>query len=531
VLLLLCGTGIAQTECWVYTHQEPTPRNDAYAFLVCVGRDGNVYAAGSEFGLHLEDFVVISLTPDSGLERWHYVHDPLGDADMADAGMLYAPDGNLYVAGVHSIHGVCNLALVSLDTLGSERWAYEYNGPGDGGDWAGSAPVWGGDGKLYVCGVVHDTGQSNGGALAIGITSAGQERWAVNGYDLQYTSDCFNDMALGADGNVYACGLAGNRTGLGSGLLIASLEPDSGQIRWVHVHDGTGSGYDQANSLVCGPDSSIYVCGYENGTIIGGNRDLIVLCLTPRDSLRWVYRYAGPAGGRDSGTRIRIGPDGNLYITGYSSNGTDLDGLAVSLTAAGDERWVYRYNSGPGDDDFTSFAFDSSGRVLACGVMGDAGSGSGWLSAVCLTADGQLVWDYAYQQALGIAYDIACGNDGLLYVAGPTLASNDWVAFTVVCLESRAGLKDRVISTRTQAGPIPTVARGVLFLPQAGMTNRRVPMTMSDISGRKVMELAPGENDIRHLSPGVYFVTPHPNPLPQGERGREPAVRKVVVQR
>lgn len=31
------------------------------------------------------------------------------------------------------------------------------------------------------------------------------------------------------------------------------------------------------------------------------------------------------------------------------------------------------------------------------------------------------------------------------------------------------------------------------------------PTALLDISGRKVMELHPGPNDVRHLSPGVYF--------------------------
>ncbi len=65
-----------------------------------------------------------------------------------------------------------------------------------------------------------------------------------------------------------------------------------------------------------------------------------------------------------------------------------------------------------------------------------------------------------------------------------------------------------------------------------------------DASGRVVMDLQPGENDIRHLAPGVYFVvTPSPLPSPpEGERmkergvrsavsGTRSAVRKVVIQR
>jgi hypothetical protein len=41
------------------------------------------------------------------------------------------------------------------------------------------------------------------------------------------------------------------------------------------------------------------------------------------------------------------------------------------------------------------------------------------------------------------------------------------------------------------------------------------------------MSLQPGENDIRHLAPGVYFVR-----RPETEDGRpRTAVRKIVIQR
>jgi hypothetical protein len=46
-----------------------------------------------------------------------------------------------------------------------------------------------------------------------------------------------------------------------------------------------------------------------------------------------------------------------------------------------------------------------------------------------------------------------------------------------------------------------------------------------DISGRKVMELAPGPNDIRHIAPGVYFVHE-----PTADSRQLTAVRKVVIQ-
>ncbi|UCG42915.1 MAG: YncE family protein [candidate division WOR-3 bacterium] len=69
----------------------------------------------------------------------------------------------------------------------------------------------------------------------------------------------------------------------------------------------------------------------------------------------------------------------------------------------------------------------------------------------------------------------------------------------------------------------PNPARDQIWLRNPG------PVPLYSACGRRVTTLLPGPNDIRHLASGVYFATPHPRPLPQGER--EAAVRKIVVQR
>jgi hypothetical protein len=48
------------------------------------------------------------------------------------------------------------------------------------------------------------------------------------------------------------------------------------------------------------------------------------------------------------------------------------------------------------------------------------------------------------------------------------------------------------------------------------------------IIGRKVMDLKPGPNDIRHLAPGVYFMREEGSRI-QGAEG--PSVKKLVIQR
>jgi len=48
-----------------------------------------------------------------------------------------------------------------------------------------------------------------------------------------------------------------------------------------------------------------------------------------------------------------------------------------------------------------------------------------------------------------------------------------------------------------------------------------VSSALLDVSGRKVLDLRPGANDVSRLAPGVYFV----------REAQTPSVRRVVVTR
>lgn len=78
---------------------------------------------------------------------------------------------------------------------------------------------------------------------------------------------------------------------------------------------------------------------------------------------------------------------------------------------------------------------------------------------------------------------------------------------------------------------IPTVHRRVLRLADD------VQAALFDLLGREIMDLRPGENDIRHVAPGVYFVRKERPRIPESEgsarglAGSASSVLKVVVQR
>jgi len=72
-----------------------------------------------------------------------------------------------------------------------------------------------------------------------------------------------------------------------------------------------------------------------------------------------------------------------------------------------------------------------------------------------------------------------------------------------------------------------TVVRGVLELPAATGRRPQAASWLLDISGRRVMELHPGPNDVSRLAPGVYFV----RELKAEDRRPGMDVRKVILTR
>ena len=71
--------------------------------------------------------------------------------------------------------------------------------------------------------------------------------------------------------------------------------------------------------------------------------------------------------------------------------------------------------------------------------------------------------------------------------------------------------------------PNATVIRGVLDLPGSSFGIRN--SSLIDAAGRRVLDLAPGANDVSSLAPGVYFV----RAAAGGANGNPDVVRVLVA--
>jgi len=96
-----------------------------------------------------------------------------------------------------------------------------------------------------------------------------------------------------------------------------------------------------------------------------------------------------------------------------------------------------------------------------------------------------------------------------------------------VLRDSGGGIEESRRLQPASSKPDPTIVRGVLSLQVDSRQQSAYRVELLDATGRKVMDLGPGANDVRALAPGVYFVR-----RPKTEDGRPAAdISKVVVTR
>ncbi len=78
-----------------------------------------------------------------------------------------------------------------------------------------------------------------------------------------------------------------------------------------------------------------------------------------------------------------------------------------------------------------------------------------------------------------------------------------WDLAIYVFKDSLQGIAEGQIGSQVSQPLVATFIRNILFLPETRPEDQAVLM---DVTGRKVLDLKPGPNDVHHIAPGVYFI-------------------------
>jgi uncharacterized delta-60 repeat protein len=512
-LMLITLPSFAQTERWVFRYNGLADAADV-ANAVVYGVDGNIYVAGYSQGVGTgNDFMVISLNKDTGDTNWVYRYNGPGNgADVAKA-VIYGADSNIYAAGYSTGSSTgYDFVVFSLNkNIGDTNWVYRYNGPGNGWDRA-YAIAWGLDGNLYAAG--YSVGiNTHGDFTIISLTPSGTERWVYQYNGPVDSTDFARTVVYGADGNIYASGYSQRIGGIAKFTVISTTS--GGSERWVYADSMEGVAY----RLVYGADGNIYAAGYFSVLYY----DIGIVSLTASGDERWRYSYAGPPGSSgddlDEIRSIVYGADGNIYAAGVSDS-TDwtepTDAFTViSLTAAGSERWVYRYYSGL-FDWANSIVYGADSNLYAAGMCFQ---GTRAFGVISLTLAGGERWIYRYNSPyVDEANSIIYGADSNIYAAGFSESRDTPFAqdFLVVSLDPESGIEEQT-AARIDKDDILSIATlqsnkldFSLSLPEPLI----IRLSVYNIIGEKILSWISSvpegtshhTKDISGLSTGIYIL-------------------------
>jgi hypothetical protein len=277
-------------------------------------------------------------------------------------------------------------------------------------------------------------------------------------------------------------------------LGFAILTPYSSAVycRWDgdfwesanYIAQGVGNPIETnfpAPTLVTRPDSGLWVV-YEIDT---PGDSFALLSILQGDSLRWCWYGDGnwPAATADS--------SGRLWIIQSLLGGFLTQAVVIDDSVEVGNDLVTEYSVGRARS-----TTDLEGIVWAAWQA----RGSDWV-AVNYSTGGD--WSEPEQTSAlaSVPKGIAADANGRVYVLFRTTAGQLFSAYRT----SRPGVQEpgprRVVWMR-----LPTVVRGVLHLGVGSRQQAVDRAELLDISGRKVLDLHAGENDVRHLAPGVYFI-------------------------
>jgi hypothetical protein len=235
---------------------------------------------------------------------------------------------------------------------------------------------------------------------------------------------------------------------------------------------GGKDGKTSGNGIAAGSDGSIYVIGSTRASdfprsetpyaaVRYGDQDAFITKIDPTASALLYSTYYGGEK-EDDGRLIIQGPDGKVYFAvstaskslprswsgpePYRSSpqgNADLILGVMDTSLAGEESLRYAtFFGGSGYDEVKKMALDGNGNVLVAGYTlspdfpvtlnspqpGYGGSGDAFISIVNL-ADPQpdkflVESSYLGGKSGDVAYDVAAGSDGSIYVVGYTLSTN-----------------------------------------------------------------------------------------------------------
>lgn len=272
-------------------------------------------------------------------------------------------------------------------------------------------------GNVYVTGSGAGTGTGLD-YLTIKYNAAGVKQWEARYNSPANLDDDAFSIAVDGNGNVYVTGRSQNATGND----IATIKYNTaGVLQWVATHTGW------AKSIVVDGGGNVYITGETVG--FGPGNDYVTIKYNTSGTQQWVAIYDGP-GNNDAAHDLALDAAGNVYVTGRSPAGIDIDEedrdyTTIKYDNNGNELWVRRYDgpvAGNFSDEARAITVDGSGNIYVTGSSAGNGAEDGQdIATIKYDTNGNELWVARFNSPINsadVGFDIAVDASQNVYVTG-----------------------------------------------------------------------------------------------------------------
>lgn len=371
-----------------------------------------MYVAGASIG-NGGDYDMMLTKYQGTTELWSVTWDGASNGDDFAASLALDNVGNVIIAGASYVGNSLNYdaALVKFNSNGTFIWSTYYSGPSNLLDGFVSVTT-DASGNIYACGGTSTTSQLSN-FLTVKYSSTGALQWDSQ-YDFNNMEDVAVKLVLGGN-RVRVCGGSQN-TASDWKMSMVSYNTSNGVQTGAQQTGGDNNGVDFVTDAWT-DGTYTYVTGAVSNA---GGLDWKVIKLDDDLSVLWSDTYNGSSNLDDAANSITVDAQGNVYVTGYSTNGsTGKDFFTRKYNSVGSILWSTS-NAYPGADEATSIEIDSSGNAIVAGSTFRV-SNTDFALLKLRGSNGSTVWETNYNSPYNdddIPSNIAINDDGEIFVVG-----------------------------------------------------------------------------------------------------------------
>lgn len=358
--LFLSSQSTQYLESWITTGG--TADNFFNNIVSITNTSNDIYVANSELNSYGHYDLLLTKYDKLGTAYWSSTFNLTTQGDVIPGGITLDSNGDVLITGT-AFNGANNydLFIVKYNASGSLLWNKTYNGAASFYD-TGKSVITDSNNNIYVTGGSFES-LTHSDVVTICYNSSGIQQW-IKHFDGNNFHDGGATLLL-LNANTLAVSGPTQTSNNHWEYAVIQYDTGTGNELFSTITIASGSTMDEFTALAIDQNENIYLTGSVKDAVTGFF-DFKTYKLDSNLQILWEKTYGGIAGKDDMARAIDVDASGNVYVTGWSSNGSNNDFLTLKYNSSGNLLWDKRFDN-KSEDEANDLILNDQGELFVTG--------------------------------------------------------------------------------------------------------------------------------------------------------------------